>query len=196
MTIFYSKSKKGFYDSSIHGDAIPADAVEITVEEHRALLGAQSTGQIITSGSDGKPITIDPPPLTLDQLKAAAYAEIDFQAGETRKKYITDVAGQSETYLLKSADAQSYKAAGYPSQNIDDYPMVRAEAMALYGDTPSAAQYQSASDFIINTQSLWLQLAADIERHRRTGKEAVTAANTDIAVETAKQAAVTALSAL
>ena len=57
----YSPSTGGFYDQEIHGDNIPADAVEITVEEHAALLEGQSQGQIISADEDGNPILIDPP---------------------------------------------------------------------------------------------------------------------------------------
>ena len=49
--MFYLKSTGGFYDAEIHGDAIPADAVEITRDEHAALLAGQSTGQRIEAVS-------------------------------------------------------------------------------------------------------------------------------------------------
>ena len=57
----YSKSTGGFYIRDIHGDNIPADAVEISAETHAALLEAQSSGQLITTDESGHPIAIDPP---------------------------------------------------------------------------------------------------------------------------------------
>ena len=66
--MFYSKSNGGFYDSEIHGNAIPADAVEITVDEHAALLAGQSTGEVITADANGFPILSAPPPPTAAQL--------------------------------------------------------------------------------------------------------------------------------
>lgn len=69
--MFYSKSAGGFYDTAIHGDNIPADAVEITSEQHAALMAAQSVGKIVTADIDGFPIAVDPPPPTLEELKAA-----------------------------------------------------------------------------------------------------------------------------
>lgn len=57
----YSKSTGGFYDATIHGDNIPADAVEITAEYHAELLAAQSSGKQITADESGYPIAIDPP---------------------------------------------------------------------------------------------------------------------------------------
>lgn len=69
--MFYSKTTGGFYDSAIHGDNIPADAVEITEIEHAALLEGQSTGKIITADKKGKPVLSDPPaPSANDVIKS------------------------------------------------------------------------------------------------------------------------------
>lgn len=133
---------------------------------------------------------------TLAQAKEQAYNYIDAKAGEVRKKYITDVPGQAETYLLKSSDAKVYKTAGYPYAQISDYPMVEAEAMALYGSTPTADQTKSATDIILSTQSQWVMLAANIERVRRSGKEAVQKASNIAEIDTAKQVAIADLSLL
>ncbi|MBS1198682.1 MAG: putative phage tail fiber protein [Proteobacteria bacterium] len=99
--MFYSKSTGGFYDPEIHGEReievvqtdpdtgetidrwmemnpdtkIPADAVEITAEEHVALLAGQSAGQRIGSDAGGYPVLIDPPPPTAAELSAAIRAE-------------------------------------------------------------------------------------------------------------------------
>jgi hypothetical protein len=48
--------------------AIPSDAVEITATEHAALLADQSAGKIIRAGNDGKPVAVDPPKPTADQV--------------------------------------------------------------------------------------------------------------------------------
>ncbi|MCY9815053.1 DUF4376 domain-containing protein [Aeromonas caviae] len=72
--MFYSKSTCGFYDAAIHGDNIPADAVEITTEEHASLLDAQSTGKQITADENGFPIAIDPPQPV--RSKAVLLAEV------------------------------------------------------------------------------------------------------------------------
>lgn len=75
--MFYSKSTKGFYSSEIHGDAIPSDAVEITAEEHYAILEGQSQGKRIVADENGYPVLQAPPPLTLDEAKAAKLTEIN-----------------------------------------------------------------------------------------------------------------------
>ena len=66
--MFYSKSTGGFYARDIHGDNIPADAVEITEAEHAALLEGQSQGKLIGADENGRPILQDPPPPTPEQI--------------------------------------------------------------------------------------------------------------------------------
>lgn len=65
--MFYSKETGGFYDLAIHA-AIPPDAVEITQDEHTALLAAQSAGKRITADAIGRPVAVDPPPPTSEQI--------------------------------------------------------------------------------------------------------------------------------
>jgi hypothetical protein len=69
MTLYYSATSSGFFDSDIHAE-IPEDAVEITAEEWQALLDGQSSGQIISTGAGGIPVLADPPPLSTEQLAA------------------------------------------------------------------------------------------------------------------------------
>lgn len=59
--MFYSKSSNGFYDSAIHGDGIPEDAVEISTEQHVTLMQGQSEGKRIAADHNGCPILLSPP---------------------------------------------------------------------------------------------------------------------------------------
>lgn len=72
--MFYSKSAGGFYKPAIHGNNIPADAVEITAEQHAALLQSQSEGKQIVVDENGRPIAIDPPKLV--RTHASLLAEV------------------------------------------------------------------------------------------------------------------------
>ena len=69
-SVFFSPATGGFYIREIHGDNIPADAVEITVEEYQALLEGQSKGKVIMADENGRPILQDPPPPTPEQIMA------------------------------------------------------------------------------------------------------------------------------
>lgn len=61
MTLYYSQSTGGFYDSDIH-TRLPEDAVAISPEQHATLLSGQSAGQVIMPGKNGKPVLADPAP--------------------------------------------------------------------------------------------------------------------------------------
>lgn len=72
--MFFSASTGGFYTTEIHGDNMPEDVVEITAEEHAALLSGQSSGEIILADESGRPILQDPPPMTEEQMREAEIA--------------------------------------------------------------------------------------------------------------------------
>ncbi len=80
--MFYSASTNGFYTPEIHGDNIPADAVEITEAEHAALLEGQSKGKVIVADESGRPILQDPPPPTLEQIIAQFEARVQLWLDE------------------------------------------------------------------------------------------------------------------
>lgn len=57
----YSLSTNGFYLDAVTL-SLPNDAIEITDEEHRALVLGCSQGKVITIGGDGRPGLADPAP--------------------------------------------------------------------------------------------------------------------------------------
>lgn len=73
--MFYAKSTRGFYDRAIHGDNIPADAVEITREDHLVLMAGQAQGKRIVPDDAGFPVLADQLPPTDDELAASIRAE-------------------------------------------------------------------------------------------------------------------------
>ena len=73
--MFYSKSTNGFYSREIHGDNIPADAVEIAPEQHAALLEGQSQGKRIQADENGYPFLADPPAPTEEELQVVKNQE-------------------------------------------------------------------------------------------------------------------------
>ena len=108
--MFYSASTGGFYAAEIHGDSIPEDAVEITAEEHAALLAGNAAGQVIVADEDGKPVLQDPPAPTVEELlataearRAAAYRD---EADPLFFKYQRDEATKEE-WLAKIAEIKA-----------------------------------------------------------------------------------------
>lgn len=84
--MYYAKSTGGFYDRSIHGDAIPDDAVEITIEEHAALLDGQRQGKLIAADGGGKPVLKDKPPPTTEQLVVSEIIALESEITPRRQR--------------------------------------------------------------------------------------------------------------
>ncbi len=84
--MFYSQANHGFYAAEIHGDNIPDDAVEITIEEHAALLDGQRQGKLITADGDGRPVLQDQPPITGNALILSQIATLESTISERRKR--------------------------------------------------------------------------------------------------------------
>lgn len=75
MSWFFSPSTHGFYTDEVH-DTWPDDAVEITAEQHTALLAGQASGFLIQAGPDGVPALVAPPspaPPTMRRIATLAF---------------------------------------------------------------------------------------------------------------------------
>lgn len=69
--MFYSQTAGGFYDSDIHGDAMPSDVVEVSLEDWRALLQAQEAGKaIVWDAKKKKPVAVNRPGPSIEEERA------------------------------------------------------------------------------------------------------------------------------
>jgi hypothetical protein len=59
VTLFYHAATNGFYSPEF--GPVPEGSVEVTAEEHIALLMDQSEGKRIVAGQDGRPMSVAPP---------------------------------------------------------------------------------------------------------------------------------------
>lgn len=75
--MYYSASTGGFYSRDIHGDSIPADAVEISMVQYSDLLLAQCQGKVIVADGKGYPLAADPSPPGADEVKRSNSVERD-----------------------------------------------------------------------------------------------------------------------
>ena len=130
MTIYYSKFNQAFYDNTIHA-SIPEDAVEISPEQHAALLAGQSNGQVIMPGKDGKPVLTSKAPSHLHQwdgkewtLDKAAASQLLAESIDNGTKAINDLVDEAyrhvtrfwPEYQLREQQATEYKAGGYKGE--------------------------------------------------------------------------------
>ncbi len=74
MTMYYSRGLRGFFDPSIHH--LPADALEISSQDHCNLLAGQSASKRIIPDVDGRPTLSDAPEPTEAALAAQRRAAI------------------------------------------------------------------------------------------------------------------------
>lgn len=71
--MFYSPQTKGFFNKLVHGNNIPDDAVEITIEQYSELLAEQSAGATIQADANGYPVAIFPSPPTLSARQSSVW---------------------------------------------------------------------------------------------------------------------------
>lgn len=159
--MYYSKSTGGFYDAAIHGNQIPADAVAITRDEHAALLQAQSAGQVIAPGPDGRPCVIDAPSAII--TAASLCRSIDTAADAARLAVAGDSLRAVE-YEKAAAEAQAFKDADYPA---DACPRSVA-AWAINGRTP-----RQAAESILAEAAAYAEALYQIRETRLQAKELI-----------------------
>ena len=183
--LYYAKSTGGFYSAFIHGAAIPVDAVEITEEEHSALLDAQSSGCIIQAGQDGRPVAVPRPEPSLGERRILLCESIDRAADAARLAVAGDPLRAAE-YQVAEAEAKAYQAAGYAG---DCPPSVRswAEAKNWTG--------KQAADNIIAEAAAWNGALYAIRDARLKAKEGVRSALTADAAAALAQAAIDGINA-
>lgn len=146
---------------------VPADAVVISYDG----LGSDLVyfGGVV---SEKVAETISVPPVDLVTYKENLKNDLDVVAGQVRGRYITTVPGQAETYMEKAEQAIEYAAKNYPADDTP-YPLVRAQANA------TGMTSQQAADSIIQTRSMWIGAASQIEEHRIRGKINIAATTTN-----------------
>lgn len=134
-------------------------------------------------------------PDRLTEQQTQAKALVDQTAERARVKYITIGSGQSLAYQEKAEEAADYIAAGYPAPSgsppvYEGYPFIQAEVNAT-GKTK-----EQAADDIIAAKSTWVSVGANIEEVRLGGKKNIDDAVDEAGVDSAKNAAITALEEL
>jgi hypothetical protein len=183
--MFYSKSTGGFYRRTIHGDTIPADAVEITAEHYAALLAGQSNGKKIEAGPDGMPVLADPTAPSLDALKTMHLKAIDDAADAARLTVAGDSLRAVE-YQVAENEAKAYKDANYAGA-VPPSVQSWAEAKGWTG--------QQAADDILAVAAAWNAALYSLRDIRLKAKEAVRSALTAGDAQAATDAAISQINA-
>lgn len=111
MTTFYSASTGGFFDDALFdADTLPADVVEITEEDHQALLQGQSDMKQIVADDNGYPRLLERP--TSLPTPEGLVQRIDAYA-VTQYTYLNRFEVE---YRERAAAARRYREAGYSGE--------------------------------------------------------------------------------
>ena len=121
--MFYSKSTGGFYTREIHGDNIPADAVEITAEQHSELIEGQSQDKRIVADENGFPVLVDPPPPTPEQIVAQYTAAVQKHLDDFARTLGYDGIMSACTYATSTVP--KFKAEGQYAMEARDATWVK-----------------------------------------------------------------------
>lgn len=127
--MFYSATTGGFYDAAIHGENIPADAVEISEAAHAALIEGQANGKRIVAGKGGVPVLADPEPPTQEEVIKQYEAALDAHMDGVAKANRYD---NRFTFALRAGYEGPYKAEGVAFAQWMD--TCNVEAFALLND--------------------------------------------------------------
>jgi len=119
-------------------------------------------------------VPFTPPSPPLDEVKEQTIAKINRLAGRARQQFITDVPGQSATYLLKMDEAKSAIAVLAARGNLDpnNYLILAAESIA------TGIPLDALAREVVQIGGEWHRVAAVIEGLRRGAKVATEAAKT------------------
>lgn len=180
MTLFYSATTSGFYDSNINS-VIPPDVVQITDVVHASLMDAQAAGDTIQADANGHPIAVAPAAPSLAQVQASLCASIDATADAAYVVIGGPSPGRLAEYQQANNDATAYKAAGYAGavpQTVQCWA------------TASSIAPKAAADSILATAAQWMAVLNGVRSARLIGKGTVNAASTAADAEAAAATAI------
>ncbi len=141
--MYYAPSTGGFYSVAIHGSAIPSDAVEITGDEHRALLEGLAAGKCIALDGQGHPVLQAPAPDNSTERCARDIAA---------RRYLAEISGITVN--------------GMPlDTGRDSQALVTGAALAAVIDSAYSCQWKTASGFIDLDAQQIIAIASAMRAH-------------------------------
>lgn len=120
MSIHYSPASDTFFDASLH-TALPADAVEVSADDHATLLQARTAGMTITM-KRGRPVAVQPI-VTVEQRRAIAVQAVKAEAGRR-------IIGTASLIQQANDNAAIAMAALASSAGVDSDPAANVVANA------------------------------------------------------------------
>lgn len=170
----FSASTGGFYDINIHGDGMPADAVEISDDDYNALMAAQSAGESIVVAADGQRPASTPRLVTVDDAARSKRREINAAADAALASITTQYPrAEIDSWQIQLAEANAYTADQAASTPFIDGLVARRQGV----DKPTLVSR------ILANAAAWSGLSSDVFGQRQALDDLVDAAATVEAVE-------------
>ncbi len=159
MSRYYSQSTGTTYIKGLHLN-MPPDAVPITEERYRSVIANPPAGKQRVHDADGLPYLVD-------QVQAVpTAAELCEQIDAAARSVDALDTLRALEYSLAAPEAQAFKAAGYPADEVPRAVM----AYAINGRTP-----QEAADSILQAAADTAELVYQVRETRLAAKESVRA---------------------
>lgn len=155
MSYRFSPSALAFYETAIHGDAIPEDAVYVAPARHAELLAAQAAGASIAAAPEtGNPVIVPAPQLTAEQLQQAIGVAIKEEAarrmGPTRDIW----AALDALHKLVAAQTPLPQAVADRFSEVGQLAIVEQELVEELESTTDPATFDYRSDNRWETESV------------------------------------------
>lgn len=104
MKFLYSATTRGFYEEDLSQYAtVPGDLVEVSADEHMALLTGQSDGKVIAPDANGRPALFDPPPPAEEQVIRSYEKAVQAFMDQTAKDHGYDSVATAVSYADEPA---------------------------------------------------------------------------------------------
>ncbi len=163
MQRYYSQTTQTTYLDGVHA-TMPDDAVKISEALFREVIVSPAAGKVRAHHEEGLPYLVDPPAHipTADELCLS----IDIAADSARRAVAGDPLRAVE-YERAAAEAQAFKAAGYPAGEVPR----TVSAWAIKGRTP-----RQAADSILAEAAAYTEALYCIRETRLQAKELIRAA--------------------
>lgn len=179
MAIYASPSMRGFYDDAIHA-SLPDDAIEISAEQHAALLAGQSAGKIIDWSGD-TPLLADPPLPTPAEQRTALLTRINTHAA-------TQLAALSASY--PDGEVQSWAQQVREAEALAANANAPAPLLSAIGRARAVPVAELAARVLAKTQAYALASGAIIGK-RQAREDAIAAIDLDAPDAAAQLEAIT-----
>lgn len=138
-------------------------------------------------------MTVQVPHGSLDAVRARAIRAVDAAAEAARSRHATSGSLQALSYAYRLERARAYLAAlaaGDDPGSDTDWPLLAAQiGHSTETGQPAPTTVEEAATVIVTAAAQWEAIEAQIDGHRKAGKDAIRAANTVAEIDAARDAA-------